>query len=286
MAVREYEPNAVLSTKEFNVVGTRPVRHDGADKVTGRALYGADFAAAGLLHGKVLRSPHAHAVIKSIDTSKAEALDGVHAVVTAADYPDSGGDNAAKCMRNNLMASDKALYQGHAIAAVAAINAHVAEEAIALIEVEYDALPAVLTAPDAMKDGAPLLHETLRTDDLGETGDKPTNVASHQQQKLGDTQGGFAAADVVIEREFNTKTVHQGYIEPHNSTALWNNDGRLQIAAPRARSQSTTRWRKRWTFPCRRSKSLRWKSAANSAARSRLTRTRRRRCCRRGPGDP
>jgi CO/xanthine dehydrogenase Mo-binding subunit len=158
MAVREYEPNAVLSTKEFNVVGTRPVRHDGADKVTGRALYGADFAAAGLLHGKVLRSPHAHAVIKSIDTSKAEALDGVHAVVTAADYPDSGGDNAAKCMRDNLMASDKALYQGHAIAAVAAINAHVAEEAIALIEVEYDALPAVLTAPDAMKDGAPLLH--------------------------------------------------------------------------------------------------------------------------------
>ncbi len=286
MAVREYEPNAVLSTKEFNVVGTRPVRHDGADKVTGRALYGADFAAAGLLHGKVLKSPHAHAVIKSIDTSKAEALDGVHAVVTAADYPDSGGDNAAKCMRDNLMASDKALYQGHAIAAVAAINAHVAEEAITLIEVEYDALPAVLTAPDAMKDGAPLLHETLRTDDLGETGDKPTNVASHQQQKLGDTQGGFAAADVVIEREFNTKTVHQGYIEPHNSTALWNNDGQLQIAAPRARSRSATRWRKRWTFPCRRSRSLRWKSAANSVARSRLTWTRRRRCCRRGPGDP
>ena len=207
MAVREYEPNAVLPTKEFNVVGTRPVRHDGADKVTGRALYGADFAAAGLLHGKVLRSPHAHAVIKSIDTSKAEALDGVHAVVTAADYPDSGGD-------------------------------------------------------------------------------KPTNVAFHLQQKLGDTQGGFAAADVVIEREFNTKTVHQGYIEPHNSTALWNNDGQLQIAAPRARSRSATRWRKRWTFPCRRSRSLRWKSAANSVARSRLTWTRRRRCCRRGPGDP
>ena len=142
MAVRDYEPNTVLSTKEFNVVGTRPVRHDGADKVTGRALYGADFAAAGLLHGMVLRSPHAHAVIKSIDTSKAEALDGVRAVVTAQDFPDSAGDTGAKWVRDNLIASDKALYRGHAVAAVAAVNAHVAEEAIALIEVEYEVLLA------------------------------------------------------------------------------------------------------------------------------------------------
>ena len=229
MAVREYEPNTVLSTKEFSVVGTRPVRHDGADKVTGRALYGADFAAAGLLYGMVLRSPHAHAVIKSIDTSKAEALDGVRAVVTAKDYPDSAGDTGAKWVRDNLMASDKALYRGHAVAAVAAVNAHVAEEAVALIEVEYEVLPAVMTAPEAMKIGAPVLHDSLRTDDLGETGDNPTNIASHLQQKLGDVRDGFAAADIVIEREFVTKTVHQGYIEPHNSTALWNNDGRLQV---------------------------------------------------------
>ena len=82
-----YEPNVVLSTSDYNVVGSRPIRHDGADKVTGRAQYGADYNATGLLYGKVLRSPHAHARIKSIDTSKAEAVPGVAAVVTGADMP-------------------------------------------------------------------------------------------------------------------------------------------------------------------------------------------------------
>ena len=87
MATREYEPNMVLATTQFDVIGTRPLRHDGTDKVTGRALYGADFTAAGLIHGAVLRSPHAHALIRSIDTSKAEAAPGVLAVVTAEDFP-------------------------------------------------------------------------------------------------------------------------------------------------------------------------------------------------------
>ena len=88
MATREYEPNMVLATTQYEVVGTRPLRHDGTDKVTGRALYGADFTAAGLVHGAVLRSPHAHAHIRSIDTSRAEAAPGVLAVVTAEDFPD------------------------------------------------------------------------------------------------------------------------------------------------------------------------------------------------------
>ena len=113
---RDYEPNVVLSNQDYNVVGTRPLRPDGADKVTGRALYGADFAAAGLLSGSVLRSPHAHARIKSIDTSKAEALDGVRAVVTSADFP-QGGEGPVQWQRDNILASDKALYRGHAIAA-------------------------------------------------------------------------------------------------------------------------------------------------------------------------
>ncbi len=230
MTTTEYERNVVLSTKEYDVVGTRPVRHDGADKVTGRALYGADFAAAGLLHGKILRSPYAHAHIMSIDTSRAEALPGVHAVVTAADFPATpAGNSALKYLRDNVLANEKALYRGHAVAGVAATSPHVAEEALALIDVQYEVLPAVLTAPGGMAAGAPLLHDDLKTSELGEQTDRLSNLAEHFQHVKGDVEKGFAEADVVVEREFNTETVHQGYIEPHNATALWNEDGRLHV---------------------------------------------------------
>ena len=233
----DYEPNMVLATQTFNVVGTRPVRHDGADKVTGRALYGADFDTAGLLHGKILRSPHAHARIKSIDTSAAEALPGVAAIVTNADFQSDSdavvdfgeGATSLKWLRDNVLASDKALYKGHAIAGVAASNPHVAEEAVELIEVEYELLPPVVTVEDAMADGAPILHDDLKTEELGEQTDTVSNVAQHFQHKKGDTAAGFAEADVIVEREYRAKTVHQGYIEPHNATALWNTDGRLHI---------------------------------------------------------
>ena len=233
----DYEPNMVLATQTFNVVGTRPVRHDGADKVTGRALYGADFDTAGLLHGKILRSPHAHARIKSIDTSAAEALPGVAAIVTNADFQSDSdavvdfgeGATSLKWLRDNVLASDKALYKGHAIAGVAASNPHVAEEAVELIEVEYELLPPVVTVEDAMANGAPILHDDLKTEELGEQTDQVSNVAQHFQHKKGDTAAGFAEADVIVEREYRAKTVHQGYIEPHNATALWNTDGRLHI---------------------------------------------------------
>ena len=142
---KQYEPNMVLSTEEFDVVGSRPIRHDGADKVTGRALYGADFDAAGLLHGKILRSPHAHARIKSIDTSKAEALPGVRAVVTYQDFPKDGASEDVQWQRDNILAGGKALYRGHAIAAVAAANPHLAEEAVGLIDVDYEVLPSTVT---------------------------------------------------------------------------------------------------------------------------------------------
>ena len=135
----KYEPNKVLANKTFNVVGTRPIRHDGADKVTGRAIYGADFDAAGLLQGKILRSPHAPAKIISIDTSKAEKLDGVKAVVTSKDFPQAGN----KWLKDNILASDKVLYAGQAIAGVAASNPHVAESALSLIDVEYEVLTPV-----------------------------------------------------------------------------------------------------------------------------------------------
>ena len=237
MTTADYERNMVLSNVDYKVVGTRPVRHDGADKVTGRAIYGADFDASGLLHGKILRSPHAHAKILSIDTSKAEALDGVKAVATASDFPNTGdksvdlGEDTTKLkwLRDNILASDKALYTGHAIAAVAAVNPHVAEEALALIEVKYEALDPVMTTQEAMSSGASILHDGLTTQELGEDTGKVSNVASHFQHVKGDVQKGFSEADVIIEREYDTKTVHQGYIEPHNGTALWSPDGRLHV---------------------------------------------------------
>ncbi|MCZ2146510.1 MAG: xanthine dehydrogenase family protein molybdopterin-binding subunit, partial [Bryobacterales bacterium] len=226
-----------MSTPEYSVIGTRPIRHDGADKVTGRALYGGDFQIAGLLHGHVLRSPHAHARILRIDTSKAEAFPGVKAVVTAADFPPSGerlvdlgeGETPLSYIRGNVLAAGKVLYKGHAVAAVAAVNAHVAEQAASLIEVDYEPLPCVLTAPEAMKEGAPILHDSLKTKELGENSGRVSNVAEHFRHVLGDISQGFGQADAVIEREFHTSTVHQGYIEPHNATALWNNDGRVQV---------------------------------------------------------
>jgi CO/xanthine dehydrogenase Mo-binding subunit len=226
-----------MSTQPYRVVGTRPIRHDGADKVTGRALYGADIQLAGLLHGAILRSPHAHARIRGIDTSKAAALPGVKAIVTAADFPATGeklvdlgeGETPLSFIRGNVLASGKVLYCGHAVAAVAATNVHIAEEAASLIEVDYEPLPCVLTAPDAMREGAPLLHEDLRTKEFGEQTSKPSNVAEHFRHSMGDLDKGFAEADLIIEREFHTATVHQGYIEPHNATALWNNDGRVLV---------------------------------------------------------
>ncbi|MCI0795358.1 MAG: xanthine dehydrogenase family protein molybdopterin-binding subunit [Chloroflexi bacterium] len=230
MTTTDYERNLVLSNVDYSVVGTRPIRPDGTDKVTGRALYGADFDTSGLLHGKVLRSPHAHAKIRSIDTSKAEALQGVLAVITGKDMPhDADESDTTKYSRDNMLAGDKVLYKGHAVAAVAAANPHVAEEALALIDVDYEVLTPVLTAPEGMKDGAPILLEGLRTEELGEMTDKVSNVAQHFQHIKGDIDKGFAEADVVVEREYNTVTVHQGYIEPQNATALWNNDGRLHI---------------------------------------------------------
>ena len=232
-----YEPNMVLATQRFDVVGTRPVRHDGADKVTGRALYGADLTLSDTLHGAILRSPHAHARIRSIDTSKAERMDGVHAVVTADDLPEAEdklvdvgeGDTRLAYVHGNVLAKGKVLYQGHAVAAVAARNQHVALEAANAIAVDYEPLPSSMTAPEAMSPEAELLHSDLCTKEFGQQTDEPSNVAEHFQWSVGDVAEGFAGSDVVVERTFDTATVHQGYIEPHNVTALWNHDGRLHI---------------------------------------------------------
>ena len=190
-----------------------------------------------MLHAKFLRSPHAHAIIKSIDTSRAKALPGVHATVTSEDLPDVKDDRVnlgedttnVKNLQLNVLARDKALYKGHAIAAVAAVTPHIAEEAAALIDVKYEVLPAVLTAPDAMTANAPILHDDLMTEEFGERTENVSNVAEHFQYRIGDIGRGFSRATVVIEREFNTATVHQGYIEPQVASALWNKNDRIEI---------------------------------------------------------
>ena len=215
--------------KDFKVVGHVKTRPDGIDKVTGRAKFGADMFAPGMLHAKVLRSPHAHARIKSIDTSKAEALPGVKAVVTAADFPDNPdllANEELVNIRYNVMARGKVLYDGHAVAAVAAINPRVARQALKLIDVDYEVLPHVVDVERAMAPDAPILHEDLRTN--GE-GDAQTNVARTIEIGHGDVDAGFKEADFIVERTFTAGAAHQGYIEPHACLANVSGDGSGEI---------------------------------------------------------
>jgi CO/xanthine dehydrogenase Mo-binding subunit len=220
---------------EYRIIGSRPIRHDGVDKVTGRAKYGADYAFPGMLHGKVLRSPHAHARIKSINVQRALALPGVFAIVTGADLPEVAGKTEQvgegtvnpRYLSMNILARDKVLYDGHAVAAVAAADRHTAEEALRLIEVDYELLPPVMTVEEAMHRDAPTLLAELRNKEDGP--DKPTNVANHIQFKRGDLREGFKEADYIVEREFRTAMVHQGYVEPHNAVGIYNADGYVTI---------------------------------------------------------
>ena len=217
-------------------IGKRTIRPDGEDKVTGRASFGADFAQAGMLWGKVLRSPHPHARIRSIDLDRAAAAPGVKAVMSGADLVDFPLDTPVlvgpadmRFVSRNVMARDKALYAGHAVAAVAATTAEAAEAALALIDVDYEPLPWVIDVDEAMRPDAPVLHEFLRTQGDDSAADAPTNVASRAEFTLGDVDDGFAEADVVIEQDFKTKPVHQGYIEPHACLVSVAADGRATI---------------------------------------------------------
>ncbi|MQG02855.1 MAG: xanthine dehydrogenase family protein molybdopterin-binding subunit, partial [SAR202 cluster bacterium] len=215
------------SNTEFSAVGKRPVRHDGYDKVTGKALYGADMNLPGMIHGSILRSPHAHARIISIDTSKAEAHPDVHAVISNTDFPQHENKSASiipgpplnpKEQTDNILAGEKVLYKGHPIAAVAASSPHMAEEALNLITVDYEILDSVSTVEAALAEGAPLLHKKYEN-----------NIASHAQLRLGDVEKGFAGSAHIVEREFRTATVHQGYIEPHSATGWWTANNRVTI---------------------------------------------------------
>src|SRR3981189_205662 len=212
-------------------IGQRTVRPDGVDKVTGRAAFAADTTMPGMIWGKVLRSPHPHARIKGIDTSKAEKLPGVKAVVSARDVVDFPIDKsvmlglqARRWMCRNVMAREKALFPGHPVAAVAATSEAIAAKACELIEVDYEVLPWSIEIDDALKPDAPILHEFNKFEG------KPSNIAGKLEVKKGDIAQGFAQAEVVVERSFTTRPVHQGYIEPHaglvsgggeHNTTIW-----------------------------------------------------------------
>ncbi|MBM3486100.1 MAG: xanthine dehydrogenase family protein molybdopterin-binding subunit [Alphaproteobacteria bacterium] len=215
--------------KKLKIVGTNPVKHDGPDKVTGRAKFGADLMLPGMLFGKVLRSPHPHANIRSIDTSAAEKVPGVRAVVTRADFPELPFGTGPGDLSRNIMAREKALYDGHAVAAVAATSEAIAKKALKLIKVDYEVLPHVIDVRDAMKAGAPVLHPTLRTKGVEGAADKQTNVVERLVLAVGDIDKGFAEADVVIERTFDSQPMHQGYIEPQGCVANWTDDGQVDL---------------------------------------------------------
>jgi CO/xanthine dehydrogenase Mo-binding subunit len=229
--------NTKKTEQTFKSVGTSPIRPDGVPKVTGMAQYGADYSLPGMLWAKILRSPHAHARIRSINTSKAEALPGVKAVLTSADLPAQpfdyiGPERVALNywhMTRNILAREKALYEGHAIAAVAATTAAIAAEAIALIEVDYEVLPHVIDVDEAMHPDAPVLFEDMITRGVEPAPTKPSNVTKRLEFKVGDLEAGFAAADEIVEMSFKTAAVHQGYIEPHSCLARYGADGQCEL---------------------------------------------------------
>ena len=223
--------------KKLKMIGTRPVRPDGVPKVTGTAQYGADWNLPGMLWGKVLRSPHPHARIRSIDTKKAAKLPGVKAIVTAADFPEMpyafvGPERVAVNfwhMTRNIMAREKALYEGHAVAAVAATSQKIADEALKLIKVDYEVLPHVIDVDEAMQPAAPLLFEDMITRGIEPPPKKPSNISKYLDYTMGDPAAGFADADEIVEASYKTQPVHQGYIEPHACLARTDADGQSEM---------------------------------------------------------
>ena len=221
----------------FKWVGTRPVRPDGVPKVTGAAKFGADYHLPGMLYGKVLRSPHAHARIRSIDTSRAAALRGVKAVMTGADLPDHpfqyvGPERLAVNfwhITRNIMAREKVLYEGHAVAAVAAISASIANRALALVDVDYEVLPHVIDVEEAMADSAPLLFEDMITRGVDPAPERPSNVSKRVGFEIGDLDAGFAEADEIVEKHYRTAPIHQAYIEPQACLANWEGGGKAEV---------------------------------------------------------
>jgi CO/xanthine dehydrogenase Mo-binding subunit len=231
------------TTREVKGVGLAIPRADGAEKVTGKTEYVADLKPKGMLHAKLLRSPHAHARIKRIDTSKAKALPGVRAVVVAADIP--GLKKKAPTRAHAVLAIDRVVFVGQPVAAVAADELAIAEEACDLIQVDYEVLPAAVDPLDAMQVGAPPVAEAGTEADTSEAlahsgvaaaksevkPSKAVNISQQAKINRGDLAKAFAESDVVIEKTYRVPMVHQGYLEPHAVLAQWDQQGNLTLWA-------------------------------------------------------
>ena len=212
--------------KKFRVVGTRPIRPDGIEKVTGQALYGADFHAPNMLVGKMLRISEPHALIKSINISKAQKLPGVKAIITFKDFL-KVGTNQTNDILENCLANQKVLYDGHAVAAVAAINSEIARKALDLIDIELEVLPFVIDVDTAMQKGSPVVQHGRKHENVSD--EFSDNVTSFCSFGHGVLEDGYKSAAKVIERSFKTPSVHQGYIEPHACLASMTADGRSDL---------------------------------------------------------
>lgn len=226
-----------MTKTNYKYIGTRSIRPDGIEKVTGKAAYGADFSLPNMLHGKFLRSPHAHANVKSIDCSEALKVPGVLSVATYEDLPDLNGGNEDSGdgqvdfydLSCNILARGKVFYHGHPVAAVAATTEKIAEQALSKIKVEYEALPHIIDLDSAMADDAPILHVDQHTQDMGKASENPSNIASRVVMAKGDMDAGFAEADVVVEGTYRCPTAHQGYIEPHACVVSTDSSGQIDI---------------------------------------------------------
>ncbi len=214
----------------FSVIGQPIVRGEGAEKVSGQAVYTSDITLPGLLWGKILRSPLPHARIVSIDTSRAAQLPGVYVVITGQDIPDR---RVGRLLRDcPVLARDRVLFVGDKVAAVAAADPDIAEEALLLIDVEYEDLTPVFDSMSAMQDDAPTLHEDLASyPGLPQPMAAVNNVFAHNVWDKGDIEQGFAESDLIFEHTFNTQLMHQAYLEPHACVVDIDADGRVQVWA-------------------------------------------------------
>ena len=234
--------STMKTTRDVKGVGVSIPRPDGPEKVTGRVQYVADIQPKGLLHAKLLRSPHAHAKIVSIDTSAARALPGVRAVLTAKDIPHL--KKKAPTRAHAVLAIDRAVFMGQPVAAVAADELAIAEEALDLIKVEYQVLPASIDPLKAMLPGAPPVADAGTEADTSEAlahsavaiakseaAAKAVNISQQARLTRGDPAKGFAESDHVLEKTYRVPMVHQGYLEAHAVLAEWDRNGLLTLWA-------------------------------------------------------
>jgi xanthine dehydrogenase molybdenum-binding subunit len=217
---------------QYTVIGKRFPRVDAFDKVTGRAVFAGDISLPGMLFAKVLRSPYTHAKILRLDASRARALKGVSEVISADDLPGQKGDGYS-AQDVPLLARDRVVFAGQPVAAVAALDSNIAEEAVALIEVEYEGLPAVFDVLEAMNPGAPVVHPKNNFGDGTGRGKEKApwsdNVALHVEFSRGDASAAFEKADIVLENTFQTQRVHHGYLETRSSVAGVSSDGKVTV---------------------------------------------------------